>query len=260
MLRVDRIVRFVLYRALAMKQLTLILSILCAGAVLAVAGPEPISGKDMKETVQPIAEVEWYADNEWNASIWGTYVFTENGGESAPDQGIILWTADRYLGADDAWGGGIDLKYFFHRYFGVGIEAYGLAVHREAPEVSIPTGTDGNLVTLRDEDKTVGSVLGTFTLRYPIGRFAPYVFAGAGMIFGGGDVRHLEFNGIGGNGQNYFEIYRGGDSTEAVGQFGAGLEVRFTRHIGVMAGFSWNVVNGPQNNFGMARSGLTFAF
>jgi hypothetical protein len=38
------------------------------------------------------------------------------------------------------------------------------------------------------------------------------------------------------------------------------LEARFTRHIGVMAGFSWNVVNGPQNNFGMARSGLTFAF
>src|ERR1700716_2418530 len=36
-LRVDPIVRFVLYRALAMKQLTLILSVLCGGAVLAVA-------------------------------------------------------------------------------------------------------------------------------------------------------------------------------------------------------------------------------
>ena len=83
------------YTTLAMKQLTLILSILCAGAVLAVAGPEPISGKDMKETVQPIAEVEWYADNEWNVSIWGTYVFTENGEESAPNNGITLSTADR---------------------------------------------------------------------------------------------------------------------------------------------------------------------
>jgi hypothetical protein len=28
----------------------------------------------------------------------------------------------------------------------------------------------------------------------------------------------------------------------------------------VMADFSWNVVNGPRNNFGMVRSGLTFAF
>jgi len=27
-----------------------------------------------------------------------------------------------------------------------------------------------------------------------------------------------------------------------------------------MSDFSWNVVNGPNNNFGMARSGVTFAF
>jgi hypothetical protein len=27
-----------------------------------------------------------------------------------------------------------------------------------------------------------------------------------------------------------------------------------------MSDFSWNVVNGPDNNFGMARSGITFAF
>ena len=243
-----------------MKRIALTLSILCACVGVAFAGPEPISGKDMKETVQPVAPVEWYADNEWNVSIWGTYVFTQNGGESAPAQGITLWTADRYLGADDAWGGGGDLKYFFHRYFGVGIEAYGLAVHRDAPKLSLPSGTDGKLITLHDEDKGVGSVLGTFTLRYPIDRFAPYVFAGGGVIFGGGDVQHLEFNGVQGNGQDYFEVYRGGNSTEFLGQFGAGLEVRFTRHIGVMSDFSWNVVNGPRNNFGMVRSGVTFAF
>jgi len=27
-----------------------------------------------------------------------------------------------------------------------------------------------------------------------------------------------------------------------------------------MSDFSWYVVNGPDNNFGMARSGVTFAF
>jgi hypothetical protein len=48
--------------------------------------------------------------------------------------------------------------------------------------------------------------------------------------------------------------------TEGIGQFGGGLEVRFTRHIGWLNDFSWNVVNGPHNNFGMARSGLNFSF
>jgi hypothetical protein len=44
------------------------------------------------------------------------------------------------------------------------------------------------------------------------------------------------------------------------GQFGGGIEIRLTPHIGFMNDFSWNVVDGPDNNFGMVRSGLTFAF
>lgn len=232
-------------------------------SAFAYAGAEPLSGKD-KEVVQPAPSLtEWYRDNEWNVGIWGTYVFTGNGGEEAPNQGIVLWSSDRYLGTDDAWGGGIDLKYFFHRYFGVGIEGYGLAVHREPPQVNnVVEGQNGTPVTLHDEDRFVGAVLGTFTLRYPIGdsRFAPYIFGGLGAIFGGGDVEHLEFTGGIGNGTDYFEVYRGGDSTKLLGQLGGGLEVRCTRHIGVMADFSWNVVDGPQNNFGMVRSGINFAF
>ena len=34
------------------------------------------------------------------------------------------WREDRYIQADHAWGGGIDLKYFFTRYFGVGFEGW----------------------------------------------------------------------------------------------------------------------------------------
>jgi hypothetical protein len=228
-------------------------------AALTFAGPEPISGKEMKQTVEPILPVQWYRDNEWNVSIWGTYVFVDNEiqSEIAP---LPPWEPDRYLGTDDAWGGGVDLKYFFHRYFGVGIQGYALAVHRDAPDLGVVFGTSGQLVTPHDEDRVVGSVLGTFTVRYPIGRFAPYIFVGGGLIFGGGDVENFEFDGKTGNGQDYFEVYRGGDDTEFLGQFGGGLEVRITRHIGVMGDFSWNVLNGPRNNFGMARTGLTFAF
>jgi hypothetical protein len=51
-----------------------------------------------------------------------------------------------------------------------------------------------------------------------------------------------------------------GATAEAIGQFGAGLEIRVTPHVGWMNDFSWNVVNGRNNNFGMVRSGINFAF
>ena len=44
------------------------------------------------------------------------------------------------------------------------------------------------------------------------------------------------------------------------GQFGAGLEMRITPHIGWTNDLSWGVIDGPRNNFGMFRSGLNFAF
>ena len=48
--------------------------------------------------------------------------------------------------------------------------------------------------------------------------------------------------------------------SEGIGQVGGGMEVRFTPHIGWVSDFSWNFVNGPKNNFGMARTGVNFAF
>ncbi len=53
---------------------------------------------------------------------------------------------------------------------------------------------------------------------------------------------------------------RTGSETEAIGQIGGGIEVRFTPHIGWVSDFSWNFVDGPNNNFGMARTGVNFAF
>jgi hypothetical protein len=112
----------------------------------------------------------------------------------------------------------------------------------------------------------VGSVLATLTLRYPIPctRFAPYVFAGGGGIFGGGEKTHLVF------GERLFSpiefatfrvrTHQSDSEAELIGQFGGGVEVRITPHIGWINDFSWNVVNGPENNFGMVRSGLNFAF
>jgi len=233
-----------------MKRLAVALCAMAALASAAYAGPE-YSGKEMKQVAPPPCP-QWYADNEFNVDLWGTYLFTGNN-----------WANDRYVEADHAWGGGVDLKYFFHRYFGVGIEGWVVDARRKTTdfEVAPPVFIDRT----GRESRAVGSVLGTFTLRYPIPctRFAPYVWAGGGAIFGGGERDRVVFDGLGAVGNTTIELFHtdhSGSTTEAIGQFGGGIEIRITPHIGWMNDFSWNVVDGPDNNFGMVRSGVTFAF
>ena len=114
----------------------MVLGLLCIAAITsaAVAGTEGYSGKEMKQVAPPPCP-QWYADNEFNVGLWGTYVFTGN-----------EWQDDRYLEADHAWGGGVDLKYFFHRYFGVGIEGW-VVDARHAFEMSLSIST-GRFLTL----------------------------------------------------------------------------------------------------------------
>ena len=111
-----------------------------------------------------------------------------------------------------------------------------------------------------DNNRTIGSVLGTFTLRFPIGcsRFAPYVWIGGGGIFGGGQDHEFLLDSTQPFGIVNHEFPA--STTKAVGQVGGGFEIRFTPHMGLLNDFSWNVVSGSNNNFGMARTGLNFAF
>ena len=106
------------------------------------------------------------------------------------------------------------------------------------------------------ESRAVGSVLGTLTLRYPIPctRFSPYLFGGAGGIFGGGEKTNVVVN------DGIIRTEQTGSESRAIGQVGGGMEVRFTPHIGWVSDFSWNFVDGPKNNFGMVRTGVNFAF
>jgi hypothetical protein len=232
----------------------LLLAVLGAVAVAsgAFAGTETYYGKEMKQ-VAPLPCPAWYADREFNVGIWGTYVFTGND-----------WINDRYLETDHAWGGGLDLKYFFCRYVGVGIEGWAVDARQAHEDVFIDFSEDIFERRIRHQRNAIGSVLGTLTLRYPIPctRFAPYIFGGGGAIFGGGqrtlfvlttDVEEGEENDV-------VVTRRTGSETEPIGQVGGGIEVRFTPHIGWISDFSWNFVDGPNNNFGMARTGVNFAF
>jgi hypothetical protein len=227
-----------------MRKLTLCLCALVALGSAAFAGTE--YSKDSKTVPPPCPE--WYADKEWNVNLWGTYVFTGN-----------EWRDDEYLGADHAWGGGVDLKYFFHRYFGIGLQGFAVNATRHTfdlannPIIIDETGTDSRLV---------GAFLGTFTLRFPAhcSRFAPYLWGGGGVIFGGGDRDELVSDPTAPGSAPLFHTEHHGTSTEGIGQVGAGFEFRFTPHFGWTNDFSWNFVTRENSDFGMARTGINFAF
>ncbi len=232
-----------------MKTFAASLSLLVLLVATAYSGPLQVSDKS---TTQSDATVSWYADREFNVQLWGTYAATANDNSQ-----------DRYLQADHAWGGGLDAKYFFNRHMAFGLEGYAVSPTTVVPFFAMFPGQSTNRFTLSDTH-TIGAGLATFTLRYPIGasRFAPYVFAGGGFITGGAKRVRVDVLNLGGipPGTNPFRYTFVGGETEAVGQFGGGLEIRLTPHVGFINDFSWNVVDGRDNNFGMARSGINFAF
>ncbi|HJX25653.1 MAG TPA: hypothetical protein VJ252_05825 [Chthoniobacterales bacterium] len=231
-----------------MKKFALTFLVLLSLGLAAQAGSEAYSGKDMKQVAPPPCP-EWYADNEWNVNLWGAYLFTGND-----------WEDDEYLEADHAWGGGLDAKYFFHRYFGIGVEAFGAEARRETFDIA-----NHPIINEHGHDtREIGAFLGTFTLRYPFhcSRFAPYIWGGGGAIFGGGERDEVVSDGFGGNIAPIplFHTEHRGTEVEGIGQIGAGFEVRFTRHVGWTNDFSWNFVTRDNSDFGMVRSGINFAF
>jgi hypothetical protein len=164
---------------------------------------------------------------------------------------------------DHAWGGGIDLKYFFMRYVGVGVEGWAVNARQARQDIFIDYSDNEFLTNIQHQSNVIGAVLGTLTLRYPISctRFAPYVFGGAGGIFGGGQKQVNQRFVEPGEGFDVLSTtgYTGSE-TRAIGQVGGGMEIRLTPHIGWVSDFSWNFIDGPKNNFGMVRTGVNFAF
>jgi hypothetical protein len=210
--------------------------ILCVGALVAFggaafAGTQTYS-KETATTPPPCPQ--WYADNEFNISLSGVYGWRNQ----SDDPFDVDW--------GNGWGGAIDAKYFVHRYYGFGVQGFIMSIDR-----------DEILGVNRDDSASFGGFLGTFTVRFPgnCSRFAPYVWVGGGGVWGGDDESVI-LNAAGGA----VRRVGNGDDGKAMGQFGGGFEIRFTPHFGWQNDISWNVVDGPHNNFGMARTGLNFAF
>jgi hypothetical protein len=253
-----------------MKKLTLtfcaLFALFAVAAALYADGPEKYSGKE-KEVMQPAPPVcDFYRAHEWDLSIWGAYAFAADTGQFPVDNNADPFVPDidpftfdygtgfygqpqltnpnervnigqvsknQLFARDDTWGGGVDVKYFWSKYFGAGIEGIGLAAKTNF--------AGGGLVTL--------------TGRYPFGRFAPYITGGIGFIDGGATLyeffneKHTFVDGFVDKEREYLTTDPvSNNHVRALGQIGAGLEFRVTCHIGLMADFTWNFVFGQEDH------------
>jgi hypothetical protein len=235
-------------------------------------GPEPSSKeKEVMQPAPPVCD--FYRAHEWDLSIWGAYAFAADDGRNNvpnddpffPDNDVSNTTFLSVLGIpftvlsssvpanfnpnervnigqvsknqlfarDDVFGGGADVKYFWSRYFGAGVEGVGLAA----------------------KTNFAGGGLLTLTGRYPFGRFAPYVTGGIGFIDGGATLykffneKNVVTNGVVTNEHEFYTVDPvANNHVRALGQIGAGLEFRVTCHIGLMADFTWNFVFGQEDH------------
>jgi hypothetical protein len=126
---------------------------------------------------------------------------------------------------DHAWGGGLALDYFPWLYIGFGLE--------------------GSLVNTIPKDRVAHQVDGNLILRYPLDlmipnfHLAPYGYAGVGGLF---------------------EHISGDRHGRVLGNFGGGLEYRFTPHIGIFSEAGYELVDDAKNNFMQVNFGLKYAF
>ena len=248
-------------------------ALLVVAPALYADGPEKYSGKEKEVMQPAPPVCDFYRAHEWDLSIWGAYAFAADTGQFNvpnddpffPDTDVTNETVLSVFGTtlfvissseprnfnpnervnigrvsknqlfarDDVWGGGADVKYFWSRYFGVGLEGVGLAAKTNF--------AGGGLVTL--------------TGRYPFGRFAPYVTGGIGFIDGGATLykffneKHTFLNGVVTNEREFWTVDPvANNHVRALGQIGAGLEFRVTCHIGLMADFTWNFVFGQEDH------------
>jgi opacity protein-like surface antigen len=215
-----------------MGKLGLGLVILYASSLLSHGGTATYSAndKDVMEGAPP--PCPWYRPGEWQVDLWGAAASPFNERSN-----------DRYLNRATAWGGGVDLKYFFTKSIGFGLEG----------------------LFLDARQNVAGGGLASFTYRYPIGcsRFSPYAWGGLGATAGGSHI--VRFSRESDLASQSSEEIHGNEtvdntSTNLTAQLGLGLQFRFTPHMGFMADYAWNFRESRDNDFGMVRLGVTLAY
>jgi len=188
-----------------------------------LAGEAVTSSKEVVAPPPP-PPASYFRANEWSIGAFGAYGWTYNHN--------VRGIGNHY------WGGGVDGQYFPLQMLGFSIE-----------------GTFFNEIP---GDNFGATVIGDVIFRYPLDtinpnlHLAPYAFAGIGGLFNSGS-HNDEFHPL-------HPLSNSNSDDKVQGDFGAGLEYRFTPHIGLFSDVRFNLVDGPKNNYLSTRFGVRYAF
>ena len=245
---------------------------LASQAVATFAGEPVVSSKEVVAPAPlPPPPPEYFRPNEFDIGAFGTYA--EGVGGNAHLHG---------------WGGGMDFTYWFPwKYAGIRFQGAGLDISGGGgPRSRTVTFPDGETATVSGGGGSVagGVVTGDFMLRLPLDAYwpnfhlAPNAFVGVGGIFigspGNGNREFVERTVFVSRTQGapatqpvtfrgraisrLQEDFPGG--SQVLGHAGAGLEYRFTPHIGIFGEVGYDFPNLSNNNFIQTNFGLRFAF
>jgi hypothetical protein len=236
-----------------------------------------------KEVIAPLpaSPPGFFRPNEFDLGAFGTYA-TGVGDNS---------------GSLHAWGGGLDLTYWFPwKYAGVRFQGTGASISGGGgnrtqtgsgqsvgdPFVTLVPGFAPVEVSGGSDSggsAAAGILTGDLMLRLPLDDFwprvhlAPYIFAGFGGILLGDEGNSSTVsetftvtNAAGMSrqvtftGQEVSSLRNNFGSDRVLGHFGGGLEYRFTPHVGVFGEAGLDVIDGAANNLVQFNFGLKYAF
>jgi hypothetical protein len=181
---------------------------------------EPEESGKKEVAAPPPPPSSFFRDHELDVGAFATYA-TKFGPQS-DNRGI----------GNHAWGGGVDAAYFPWLYAGFRVQ--------------------GGLISITPDSRMAGIIKSDLIMRYPLDlvwpnfHLAPYGIGGVGGLIGG-------YDGLSESGAQRIRSH-------VLGDCGGGLEYRFTPHVGVFGETTWNIVNGPKNNFLEVNWGVRLAF
>lgn len=201
-----------------------------AQATTVFAGEPEVSNKEPVPPPAP-APTSFFRAGEFDVGAFATYAkgFGENFGSVG----------------EHGWGGGGDISYFPWLYAGFRLQ--------------------GAVMNTIPGDNNAGDVKADVVLRYPLDlvfrnfHLAPYAFGGIGGVFTeSGSFGHFVTNDF--RFRNRFRNRGNQDNNNVLGNAGAGLEYRFTPHLGIFGEADYSIVNQPRNNFMQVNFGVRYAF